>query len=251
MTRSPSGPLPVVLLLHGLDGIGAAWSAVADRLTATASPLRMLRPDLAGHGRAPRLDRYDVAAYADELAARLAPQLDGAVVVVGHSLGGVVALRLAAAHPELGIVAVAALSMKTDWPESDIAAMVRVADKGVATFDDEAAARHRFLRVSGLDGLMDPAEVDDGVTFEDGRWQLRVDPEVHRVEAIDVAALVAAVPDGTSVVVATGELDAMAPPERLRAAVPATLVVAGAGHNVHVERPDDVAALVAALLPGG
>lgn len=236
------GP-PRIVLLHGLDGIAAVWGPL---LAALGPDADVRAPDLAGHGSAPTLGRYGYDDLAGELLARLGDELVGReLVLVGHSLGGVVALLLAA-RPELSVRAVVAIGCKTVWPDADLAAMARVADKGVAGFGGQAEAVERFLRVSGLTGLLDPAAAAGGVRHEDGRWRLAVDPEVHRVAAVDFAALL----DGVRapVVLAAGEHDAMAPPDDLARFGRPVEVIAGAGHNVHVERPDAVAALLAPFL---
>jgi pimeloyl-ACP methyl ester carboxylesterase len=243
--RPADGPL--VLLLHGMDGIGAVWQGVIDALP---GGWRAVAPDLGGHGSAPRLSRYGFEELAGDLLDRLSPQLDGApVLVAGHSLGGVVGMVLAerAARAGLDVRGVLALSCKTDWPEADVAAAARVADKGVVPFDDEDAARARFLRVSGLDGLLDPSQVGDGVApLGEGRWRLAVDPEVHRVAGLEVESVFAAA-GRARLLVATGEHDPMAPPSRLGLVAPATRVIAGAGHNVHVEQPGAIVALLQEL----
>jgi pimeloyl-ACP methyl ester carboxylesterase len=87
------GSGPAVLLLHGFGG--AAWN-----YTEMASLLvgrRLLIPDLPGHGGSAPLPAPSITGFADAVAGLL----DGPVGVFGHSMGGVVALRLAERHPEL------------------------------------------------------------------------------------------------------------------------------------------------------
>ena len=239
------GP-PLVVLLHGLDGIAAVWGPLIDVL---GPGVDVCAADLAGHGSAPTLARYGYDDLAGEIAGRLGGDLAGReLVLVGHSLGGVVALLLAA-RADLSVRGVVAIGCKTQWPDSDLAAMARVADKGVGWFDGPAEATERFLRVSGLGGVLDPAAAAAGVRAEDGRWRLAVDPEVHRVEAVDFAVLLEG--SRAPVVLATGEHDAMAPAGDLARFGRPVEVVAGAGHNAHVERPEAVAALLGPFLQAG
>jgi pimeloyl-ACP methyl ester carboxylesterase len=226
-----------LLLLHGLGGTGRVWDGVRE-LAPDA-----LAPDLAGHGTAPRLDGYTYEGWAAELVERL--QLDGAdpLQVIGHSLGGVVGLELAA-RGDVDVDLVVGLGIKTSWSDEDLAGLARVADKGVAWFDDAATAVDRHLRTTGLRDVLDPgsAAARAGVAEEGGRWRLAVDPQVHRVDAVDLGALLGRV--DTAVVLARGVDDAMSPLEELaRHGVP-VVEIAGAGHNAHVERPAEVLALL-------
>jgi pimeloyl-ACP methyl ester carboxylesterase len=84
-----------LLLVHGLGGSAANWLALAPLLLPGR---RLIVPELPGHGGSDPLPAAaGLSAYADALA----PLLDGPSGVVGHSLGGAIALRLAIRRPEL------------------------------------------------------------------------------------------------------------------------------------------------------
>lgn len=88
----------VLLLLHGMAGSSATWRSVLGPLSRT---YRVIAPDLPGHGQSskPRSD-YSLGAFA----ALLRDLLDGIGVtgatVVGHSLGGGVAMQFLYQHPD-------------------------------------------------------------------------------------------------------------------------------------------------------
>lgn len=222
------------LLLHGLAGTGALWRGHG------------VAPDLAGHGHAPRLDSYPYAAVADELVARVGDELraGGPIDVVGHSFGGVVALELAADRHGLDVGRVVALGMRTVWTAEDLAGMARIAGRGVRWFDDEAGAREWFVRVAGLSGVLAPDDpvVASGVGEEDGRWCLLADPEIYRVDAVDLPVLLAGV--SCPVLLARGEHDDMAPIADLERFGLDVVTLPGVGHNAHVEDPAAVLALL-------
>lgn len=85
---------PTLVLLHGYVGEAASWQAVADALQ---DAYEILAPDLPGHGGtdAPG-PGWSLARAASAIAAQLPPRFD----LVGYSLGGRLALHLAAACPE-------------------------------------------------------------------------------------------------------------------------------------------------------
>jgi pimeloyl-ACP methyl ester carboxylesterase len=89
---------PALLLIHGIGDSSDTWEPLVDEL---AREYTVIAPDLLGHGRSakPRAD-YSVAAYANAMRDLLvALDLDRATVV-GHSLGGGVAMQFAYQYPE-------------------------------------------------------------------------------------------------------------------------------------------------------
>jgi pimeloyl-ACP methyl ester carboxylesterase len=92
------GEGPPIVLLHGLGGARTNWIAVAPEL---ARRHRVLALDLPGHGDSePLAAAPTVDGYADRVAFLADREGLGAATVVGHSAGGLVALRLAARRPE-------------------------------------------------------------------------------------------------------------------------------------------------------
>jgi len=96
---SAGGTGPPLLLVHGYGG--AAWN-FAELAELLAPRHRLIVPDLPGHGGSTPLPAVaGLAAYAESLVTLCRLEGEGHVDVVGHSFGGVVALRLAARRPEL------------------------------------------------------------------------------------------------------------------------------------------------------
>jgi len=92
------GAGPPVVMIHGLlIGSLASWYFTAAPALARRHRVRVY--DLRGHGRSERATSgYDIRTMTADLAALVA-DLDGPIDVVGHSWGGLVALRFAIDHP--------------------------------------------------------------------------------------------------------------------------------------------------------
>lgn len=99
---APPSPEPrrQAIILHGAYGAGHNWGSIARRLVQQRPGWRIILPDLRLHGQSLnfppphtlRTAASDIAALTDALGAPTE-------VIVGHSLGGKVALRYAADHP--------------------------------------------------------------------------------------------------------------------------------------------------------
>lgn len=93
-----AGEGPVILLIHGIAGSSAQWM---DTMTLLAEDHTVLAPDLLGHGQSakPRGD-YSLGAYASGLRDLLVALDYKKATVVGHSLGGGIALQFAYQFPD-------------------------------------------------------------------------------------------------------------------------------------------------------
>ncbi len=92
------GPgVPAVLAVHGITATHVGWLGVAERLPGVG----LLAPDLRGRGRSADLPGDDgFTAHVADLVALLDATQCERVVVIGHSMGGFVAVLLAAMHPD-------------------------------------------------------------------------------------------------------------------------------------------------------
>ncbi len=229
---------PQLLLLHGLGATGDVWNGWRPWLD-RAWPGRWLAPDLPGHGGSPPLPAYTF----DGLASAVAQVVDPGrqTVVLGHSLGGVVGLALAR---RTAVRAVVGLGIKVEWNDDELQRAKALAAKPPAWFASHEEAASRYLRVSGLTGLLsvdDPA-VDSGLIERDGSWRLAMDPAAFGVGAPDMRALLAGAE--AAVILARGEHDPMNTDEQLTDLGAPTVTLQGLGHNAHVENPEVTVSLL-------
>jgi pimeloyl-ACP methyl ester carboxylesterase len=98
-TRDGSPRAATVLMLHGLSGISTGYDEVVDDLGDDADVFRL---DLRGHGRSDHAPgTYSVPFYSDDVIAFIENVIAEPVVLIGHSLGGVITHHITATRPEL------------------------------------------------------------------------------------------------------------------------------------------------------
>jgi esterase len=238
---------PLVVFLHGVSGSVETYGWLPDAVTAGR---RIVRIDLRGHGRSERAPgTYHVDAYVADVVAVLRALGGGRpAVLVGHSLGGVIAWSLAQRVPELvaatfledpplymgepdeharnGAVPlfVTLRDLAADWQyqgleEEPVAALLAQGPLGAALAPDALRSRARALL------LMDPGVLDAAI-------------DRSALAPTDVAAAVAA---PTLLLAADETLGAAFPGahgERLAGTHPEVEVVRlqGVGHSIHDDR---------------
>jgi pimeloyl-ACP methyl ester carboxylesterase len=114
------GGLPVVLV-HSLAGNSAQWSGQLQHMRQSR---RAVALDFRGHGRSdpPKNGAFSMAAMAGDIAAVVDTLAIGKFVLVGHSMGGGVALEYAGAHPErvAGLLLVDPIGDGTKLPAAEV-----------------------------------------------------------------------------------------------------------------------------------
>ena len=231
---------PLLVMLHGLGATGEVWRGV-EALLPEAWSGGWLVLDLPGHGRSPWAPAYDFAAQAHAVSAMVPAGRE--VVLLGHSMGGMVALEVAAGLPS--VRRVVAFAVKTWWPPEHVAGDACPGDERAAHVRHPREALARHAKVAGLSDLLapdDPALLP-GITEAGGGWRVAQDPATYDFGTPDIAGAVAAL-DGITVVLARGSEDPFVRAENLTDLVDDPVTLDGLGHNPHVERPEAVIGLV-------
>jgi 2-succinyl-6-hydroxy-2,4-cyclohexadiene-1-carboxylate synthase len=234
----------VVVFLHGFTQTRQSW-----RQTIAAGRYRAIAPDLPGHGQAAeRLASFAAcAAYVRALA-------DGPCTLVGYSMGGRIALYTALAMPELveRLVLVGASPGIEDAAEreqrrrADAELADRIEEIGVEAFAEEWGAQPLF---AGQDARVSAAAHADRLRNTAGGLAAALrglgtgvmEPLWGRLDELQMPV---------TLVVGQRDTKFRAIAERMAPAISGSRIelVAGAGHAVQLERPEAVAAAVAAAI---
>lgn len=241
---------PLVILLHALGCHSGWWSWVAPLL---ADQYRVIAPDFRGHGDSPRADDYRFTAYAADVEQLVRKLGADSCALVGHSMGGYVALTVAA-RSVIETAAVVVADMKTDAPDQELAELKAAAQRPSRIYPtlDEAVARYRL---APPDHSVPPERLG-AVAREcyrqlpDGTWTEKFDRRALAIEALaplDLATRLSCpslfLRGEHSVVMPAG------PATDLAAAAGAPLItMPGLYHHLPLESPANFAAKITALL---
>src|SRR5204862_3993514 len=244
------GAGPPLLLVHGLGGAASNWTELAPLL---ARRHRLLVPDLPGHGASSALAAVSgLEPYADRVALVAEREEMLPAPVVGHSLGGLVVLRLALRRPDavsaIVLAGAAGLSTGNVWGRNLLTAFTVVRPGKLAGRHRSVVARSPLLRriVFGFVSVADPTGLTDEAvegflagqvlhTDTGSAWRaLRDDDPRQELERLRRPALVIWGAEDVQLPLD----DAFEYSRRLHAPV---RVIAGCGHLLIGERPEPCA----------
>jgi pimeloyl-ACP methyl ester carboxylesterase len=248
---------PRVVFVHGLFGQGKNWTTIAKGL---ADSHRVTLIDLPNHGHSPWTDRVHYLDMVEMVATEL-EHLDEPVTLVGHSMGGKVAMQLALRRPELlrGLVVVDIAPVtyplsggRTDDPDEEaspfaafIAAMRALDLDRLRTRDDADAALRAAVPSRMVRSFLLQSLVREGLGT-DGGWRWRLNLELLERDLGELRGFPAPPPgatfDGTVLWIAGANSTYVLDEDRphMDALFPATRLVRikNAGHWVHSEQPE-------------
>ena len=229
-----------LVFLHYFGGSGRTWRPVMDLLAPDA---RCLAPDLRGWGGAdaPPVG-YAVDDMADDVAALIAGYGLGRFILVGHSLGGKVALALAARSP----AGLAALVLTAPSPPTPEPMTEEAREQLRASYGSENATRATLREIAVRPLTAEDAEqaVADNLRASREAWTAWLDAGSRE----DISARMAAVRVPTRVL--AGSEDKAVPQAVTRCEVIGRIagarltVLPNAGHLLPLEAPPEVADFV-------
>lgn len=235
-----------ILFLHGLFLNRQFWTPLIDRM---ATGKRLVTFDMPGHGVSGWRDGLDLDGIADDLALWIAENGATPATIVGHSQGGMIALRLAIRHPQVvERLVVVNSSARAEYPER----LGAWQNRRAALLDDGARddALREIQRMTTAPGWVEahPAEAASEcevmASHNPASLALALDAAVFKRGDIQLLLSRIKVP----VEVISGSLDSATPPElgqeiATSVDVGRHIIVDGAAHHLPTEKPDVIAAL--------
>jgi 3-oxoadipate enol-lactonase len=228
-----------VVMLHGVGGGSAAWAGQLESFAAAG--YRAIAWDAPGYGRTPAIEPYDMAGLARSLESLLDALAAPRIVLLGHSMGGMLAQEAVIGFPRkiagLVLAATSPAFGKPDgsWQQDFLRERLGPLDAGRTMADLAPALVERMV---GPDA--DPAGVRLAIEV-----MSRVPGDTYRkalaaIVGFDRRAALGAI--AVPVLALAGEHDATAPPavmEKMAQKIPGAeyLLLARCGHLANLERP--------------
>ncbi|MFK0692036.1 alpha/beta fold hydrolase [Mesorhizobium sp. IMUNJ 23033] len=234
------GAEPALLLIHGFTDTSRSFSLLAPHLAGR----RLIIPDLRGHGASQAgLRAFRPASFADDIAGLIGQLRLDRPVLVGHSLGAMVAIALAARHRKLiGGLVVLAGTLKPDFaPDHPLVAGVQALRDPISPADPFYDWWHACR--PGVPQPFLAGMAKDASTMPVASWRAILE-EIRRTNLTDAARAVQ-----VRTLIIAGAVDPLfgeAHQQALRHCLPGSdfIRIEGCGHNPHWEDPALVAAAV-------
>ncbi len=260
--QRPGGEVPLVLL-HGITDNALTWVPVLERIDPRC---RVVAVDLRGHGESDKPDAfYDTESYADDVRHLIDQVFGEPALVLGHSLGGVVAVQVGVTAPDK----VRGLFLE-DPPlyfVNNLNEIYQMLFQGMVmmatTLQDGSRSRADWFKI--MAEAPDPYSGKPGIeTMGEAKINLRLDSlGMMRPKALedglagslkwDTAQVLSGLKAPVTVMTGDPTLGAVMTPEEvahMREAVAQTrpLPVDGVGHLIHDQKPDEWVAAVNAWI---
>lgn len=238
---------PGIILLHG----GAANTAWWDHVGPLLGGYHVVAIDLSGHGLSDWRAAYSLTGWSEEVVAVIRSlEFDRPPLVVGHSMGGVIAYLVAQRY---GAELAGMIIVDTPFPPAREAHELthRHSVTPPHTYPDLPTIIGRFRLLPGSE-VCDPHVLKhvahESVKEIDGGWTWRFDPRFFAHEWLSIDALEAITGCPTAVVRAAHGLQSEAEAEAVAHAIGSSgrvVTVSGSGHHVPLEQPVAMGVLIA------
>jgi pimeloyl-ACP methyl ester carboxylesterase len=231
---------PPVLLVHGWT---CDHTAMAPLFTYFRRSRRVVNVDLRGHGESDKPEQdYTMAAFADDLAWMCGQLNLEKPIVIGHSMGGVIAVNLAARYPDLPSAIVTL--------DSPIVPGQALVDRVTPLFEKFRSSEFREIQGKFVDGMFLPTDnADRKARIKAGMINTPQHVAASAFENVfkdlEVAARACKVP-----LLALDATEPLSDHARLRELCPHVVTgqTVGAGHFHQLEVPEQVTSMIEQFL---
>jgi pimeloyl-ACP methyl ester carboxylesterase len=244
---------PGLVLVHGNAAQSSWWDHLAPIL---ASDRRVAALDLSGHGDSGRRDRYDVPRWSREVrAVSAAADLWPGAILIGHSLGGMVAFGAARQAGDLvgGVIMIDSLIVKRT--AEDKLDRQRRAETPRRIYADRSAALGAYRPQPVQSDVLQYVRAHIAQTAirpVDGGWTWKSDPVIYARPDLPECFLADVEAPLALLYGEHGLLDAAMLATMHRRLGPAAdfRVIPGAGHHIMLDKPRELAAAIREVLTG-
>lgn len=229
------GEGPPLLIAHGLYGSAKNWGVIAKRLSDTR---RVVAVDMRNHGDSPRFDTNSYPEMADDLA-EVIDHIGGPVDLLGHSMGGKVAMVLALQKPTLVRSLIVGDIAPVPYSHTQIHFIdtMKAVDLSVVTRRSEASVQLADL---GLDAALQ-SFFTQSLDMTNKRWKLNFDALTTDMDKIMSFPKPSGIYEGPTLFLSGGNSDYVTRAHRptIKPLFPNARFakIPEAGHWLHAERP--------------
>ncbi len=239
-----------LIVMHGVFGSSDNWQTLGKEF---AKHFKVYLVDLRNHGKSPHSDEFDYYVMANDIFKLMKDEQIDRAYILGHSMGGKVAMNLATKHPEKIIKLVIVDIAPKDYPphHQQIFAGFRSIDlkklKSRKEADDQMATVISNLGVRQF--ILKNLDRDEHGNFG---WKLNLDAIEKAAEMVGNGLDAGSHFDGETLFIAGGNSDYILEEDHalIHNIFPKAHVqtIDGAGHWVHAEKPNELKIAVEAFL---
>ena len=236
-----------VILMHGMFG---SLSNLGNLAKVLAQSYRVISVDLRNHGESPHDDAMDLALMAADIVMLINDLNLARAILIGHSLGGKVAMQVALNHPDLVEQLVVADIAPVDYPQTNNApaldALKALAGIELTSRGDADQIMSQYV----ADQMTRAFLLKNLVRNADGQLTVKLNmASIAENYGTSLAAAPSGLPFGGPTLFVKGETSAYIP-EKHKPVINHLFpnaelkVIAGVGHWLHAEKPDTFNSLV-------
>jgi pimeloyl-ACP methyl ester carboxylesterase len=245
-----SGSGQPLIILHGLFGISDNWAGLAKQW---AEDFTVYAVDLRNHGQSPHSEEWNYTAMSEDIIELMGDEKLHDVVLLGHSMGGKVGMRLAIDYPAaLSKLIVADIAPRQSPPNNTdvVDALLQVDLNAITSRKDAEAILRPLLHNEGtIQFLLKNLYWKTGASGEKRLdWRFNLDVISKKIDEVYAAVEPERVCETETLFIRGSKSSYITPEDE---AAIATLfpnssihTVEDAGHWVHADQPQEVYALV-------